>query len=339
VQFLTDNDLDGLDFDWEYPAAPDIDGVPAGDLSEGTDYAKFLASVKSALPSGKTVSFAAPASYWYLKQFPIKTIGKTVDYIVYMTYDLHGQWDSGNEWATPGCATGNCLRSHVNATETLLALSMIQKAGVASNKVIVGVSSYGRSFKMAQAGCTGPNCLFTGDRLHSQAAKGECTDTAGYISNAEINKIIDAGGNIKTWSENATDYLVYNDTEWVSYMSDINKSARMVLYSLYGFGGTTDWAVDLQSYLGDSYYDNPGDIDDMQPRTACDGKYDTLDAVEKDKDKIQDYCLPAYVLDALAKEMENGISGYDAIRKSPPFHPYSAKMDDVLISIASENGL
>lgn len=39
----------------------------------------------------KSVSIAAPASYWYLKGFPIAHISKVVDYIVYMTYDLHGQ--------------------------------------------------------------------------------------------------------------------------------------------------------------------------------------------------------------------------------------------------------
>lgn len=39
-----------------------------------------------------------------------------------MTYDLHGQWDAGNQWASPGCPTGNCLRSHVNRTETMGAL-------------------------------------------------------------------------------------------------------------------------------------------------------------------------------------------------------------------------
>ncbi|KAM7213574.1 hypothetical protein V8F06_011071 [Rhypophila decipiens] len=217
VSFVVDNGLDGADFDWEYPAAPDIDGVPPGDLQEGVNYAKLLASMRSQMPTDKTVSFAAPASYWYLKQFPIKTIAKTVDYIVYMTYDLHGQWDAGNPWATPGCPTGNCFRLHVNATETLLSLAMITKAEVDPNKVIVGVSSYSRSFHMAQRGCDGPNCLFTGDRLHSEAAKGPCTDTAGYISNAEIEEIISKGGNIKKWAENATDYLVYNDgTEWVS---------------------------------------------------------------------------------------------------------------------------
>jgi GH18 family chitinase len=29
---------------------------------------------------------------------PIKEISEVVDYFVYMTYDLHGQWDYGNKW-------------------------------------------------------------------------------------------------------------------------------------------------------------------------------------------------------------------------------------------------
>lgn len=59
---------------------------------------------------------AAPASYWYLKQFPIDKMADVVDYIVYMTYDLHGQWDAGNEFSSEGCTEGNCLRSHGTAS-------------------------------------------------------------------------------------------------------------------------------------------------------------------------------------------------------------------------------
>lgn len=43
----------------------------------------------------------------------------------------------------------------VNMTETYTALSMITKAGVSSNKIAVGVSSYGRSFQMTDSSCTG----------------------------------------------------------------------------------------------------------------------------------------------------------------------------------------
>src|SRR4051812_34590021 len=79
----------------EYPGEPDIPGLPAGspEDEDADNYLGFLRLVKSKLPAGKTLSIAAPASYWYLKQFPIKEISEVVDYIVYMTYDLHGQWD------------------------------------------------------------------------------------------------------------------------------------------------------------------------------------------------------------------------------------------------------
>lgn len=121
-----------------------------------------------------------------------------------------GQWDAGNPWSNPGCPTGSCLRSHVNWTETHNALAMITKAGVPANKVLMGVATYGRSFKMAQAGCDGPNCLFLGDRDNSQAKKGRCTDTAGYLANAEIFEQIDKGYT-RRWADSSTraNYLVY----------------------------------------------------------------------------------------------------------------------------------
>jgi hypothetical protein len=50
----------------------------------------FLVILKNLLP-GKSVSIAAPSSYWYLKPFPIAQMSKFLDYIVFMTYDLHGQ--------------------------------------------------------------------------------------------------------------------------------------------------------------------------------------------------------------------------------------------------------
>ena len=41
-----------------------------------------------------SISIAAPASYWYLKAFPIGKMSNVLDYIVYMTYDLHGNDNS-----------------------------------------------------------------------------------------------------------------------------------------------------------------------------------------------------------------------------------------------------
>lgn len=146
---------------------------------------------------------------------------------------------------------GNCLRSQVNLTETKQSLAMVTKAGVPGKKVVVGVTSYGRSFKMAEAGCWGPDCLFTGDRLNSDAKMGKCTGTAGYIANAEINEIMkDPGQVVKSFvdSSSNSEVLVYDDTEWVGYMSSATKKTRAALYSAWGLGGTSDWASDLQEY-------------------------------------------------------------------------------------------
>ncbi|KAK1833707.1 hypothetical protein QBC39DRAFT_254113 [Podospora conica] len=252
LRFVQEHNLDGIDLDWEYPGAPDLPGIPAADPNEGWDYAVLLSSLKALLPSPKTLSFAAPASYWYLKAFPIELIAQYVDYVVYMTYDFHGQWDVGNKWSMDGCMEGNCLRSHVNMTQTNSALSMITRAGMPSHKVIVGVTSYGRSFRMHQPGCVGPDCRFIGTNKFSYAAPGRCTGTRGYIADAEINEIIRTNPSAVTWTSDQTDYLVYDEFNWVAYMSPTNKASREAYYQSQAMGGSTDWAVDLQSFDWDS---------------------------------------------------------------------------------------
>jgi len=87
---------------------------------------------------------------------------------------------------------------------------VVTKAGVPNNKIFVGESSYGRSFHMADDGCSGPLCDFTGSRTHSDAKPGRCTETSGYISNAEINEIIGRGGSKHFHDgDSNTDVIIY----------------------------------------------------------------------------------------------------------------------------------
>lgn len=125
---------------------------------------------------------------------------------------------------------------------------MITKAGAPSNKVVVGVASYGRSFKMAQAGCDSEGCAFTGSAQVSNANPGRCTGVGGYIANAEIDEIIQTGNVNKKWTKEGSNIMVYNNTEWVAWMDDAMKISRSSFYDSYNFAGTTDWAVDLQKF-------------------------------------------------------------------------------------------
>ncbi|KAL7817792.1 glycoside hydrolase family 18, chitinase [Trichoderma gracile] len=251
VDFLDEYRLDGVDWDWEYPGEPDIPGIPEGTADDATGYFLLLDELKLKLPSSRTVSITAPASFCYV-----------VDYI----------WDYPNKYASPGCPSydqglGNCLRSHVNLTETLNALSMITKAGVPSNMIAVGVSSYGRSFKMSSAGCWTEQCTYTGP--DSGALPGPCTNTSGYISNYEINRIVAGDHSAEAYWDQASfsNIVVYNGTQWAAYMNDSNKATRTALYPAINFLGTADWAVDLlsedgassdSSSSGETIYIDPG---------------------------------------------------------------------------------
>ncbi|KAK2788072.1 hypothetical protein FQN52_006909 [Onygenales sp. PD_12] len=325
VKFIQDHNVDGVDFDWEYPGAPDIPGIPPGNEDDGKNYVKFLKMVRDQLPEGKTLSIAAPASYWYLLGFhPIEDFEAVLDYVIYMTYDLHGQWDHGNKWASP--PDGNCLRSHVNITETTSSLSMITKAGMPANKVVVGVSSYGRSFKMENKDCTGAMCTFVGPE--SAATKGRCTETAGYISDAEIYEIIDENPSAKKSYDPGSDsnILIYNETEWVAYMDQNTKNSRKEFYRNLNFRGTSDWAIDLESMIT---------VPPLPELELCEERtYRTLEDVDKDKDKIPDHCMDIYLIQVQFKTLDAALKKYQDLLEDgydDKFHTYAEYTKDGIV--------
>ncbi|KAJ5088699.1 Peptidoglycan-binding Lysin subgroup [Penicillium angulare] len=333
--------LDGIDFDWEYPGATDIPGVPAGSDSDDDNYLGFLKLMKSTI-GDKSLSIALPASYWYLKTFPIAKMSDYVSYFIYMTYDLHGQWDYNNAYADEGCPSGDCLRSHVNKTETKNSLAMITKAGVPASKIFVGVSSYGRSFGMVDPTCTGPMCKYGGGFDVSTAEAGICTNTSGYISNAELNSILvnvnvnETGYKGRTWydEDSASDIMVYGTegeiTSWVAYMSDDTKTERISWVKGLNFGGVTDWAVDLQDWnLGlDPSSDDVKDLElpDMPKGCPSDDWPDNMDDLEANIDKIDVGCRAQAVVWVLLKILPGVLENYqDAADNYDEYFKYYAE--------------
>ena len=112
---------------------------------------------------------------------------------------------------------------------------------------------------MAQAGCYGPQCTFLGTAGNSQATPGVCTGTAGYIGNAEILGILADSSRVNqnfVDPDSNTNILVYDNTQWVGWMSDSVKAERKALYQGLSMGGTSDWATDLQVYNPPPYTAN-----------------------------------------------------------------------------------
>ncbi|KAL4938837.1 hypothetical protein BDV06DRAFT_225618 [Aspergillus oleicola] len=277
-----------MDFDWEYPSAPDIPGIPSGDPDDGARYLQFLKDVRDKLSSDKTLSIAAPASYWYLKGFPIMNISSVVDYIVYMTYDLHGQWDWNNTWSADGCDGGACLRSHVNYTEIELSLSMITKAGVPNSKIVAGLASYGRSFGM----------------------------TPGYIANAEIDEWLQGDQNITTYFDEVSRSTISYSANgtWVAY-TDNNERNNRITEWWYNRTvlGTSLWAIDLTEFIAEL---PDGTV--LPPITIpnCDQVFTSLNDVEAAADSIQSECMNLYLIQALRSNLTSSVSEYQDVLKT-----------------------
>ncbi|KAI1049556.1 hypothetical protein LB505_008067, partial [Fusarium chuoi] len=116
VSFMSTYGFDGLDLDWEYP----VDTDRGGRAVDFANFPKFMERLKSMMDAAdKGLSITLPASYWYLRQFDIKKLEKTVDFFNIMSYDLHGAWDQGKNYTQP------FLNAHSNLTEIDLALDLL----------------------------------------------------------------------------------------------------------------------------------------------------------------------------------------------------------------------
>ncbi|KAF4944464.1 hypothetical protein FSARC_14670 [Fusarium sarcochroum] len=90
-----------------------------------------------------------------------------------------------------------------------------------------------------QSRVAGPMCIFLGSSEDSLARKGTCTNTAGFIPNAEVDEI--ANKQTSWWKdESDSDIPVHNDTESVASMSPETKSGRISKYKGLNFGNVDD---------------------------------------------------------------------------------------------------
>ncbi|KAI9349492.1 hypothetical protein DFJ73DRAFT_760614 [Zopfochytrium polystomum] len=232
VAMLNAGTADGFDLDWEYPTASDR----GGNAQDIPNYLQLFSDMRKAMPNAP-ISVTAPASLWYLRGFDIKAISSYVDFINYMTYDFHGQWDYANKW------TGPFLRSHVNWTETVDALSLIVRAGVPSNKITLGIAHYARSFRMSSTGCTLPGCTFS-----SQVADaGTCTGTEGIWTQPEIDEYVRLYGEHfnRCFDTQSRSMIGTCGNQWGAYLTEDEKQYRRQQAAAMNLAGTMEWAIDM----------------------------------------------------------------------------------------------
>ncbi|CAO2656569.1 Nn.00g053720.m01.CDS01 [Neocucurbitaria sp. VM-36] len=243
VQLLQTYNFDGVDLDWEYPAADDRGGVKA----DKANFVTFMKELGETFGTRYGISITLPASFWYLKGFDVNALQHHLDWMNVMSYDIHGVWDSGNKH------TGPYVRPHTNLTEIDEGFDLLWRAGVEPSKVVLGLGWYGRSFTLANPACNTPNGVCT----FSEGGKpGECTQSAGTLTNAEINRIIAKGGVTKGYDQKAgVKWITWDSNQWVSYDDGETIQQKLSLANNRCLGGHMVWAVDQDDSASSSTND------------------------------------------------------------------------------------
>ncbi|KAL8979214.1 MAG: hypothetical protein Q9205_005397 [Flavoplaca limonia] len=246
LSFMRNHGFDGVDLDWEYPAADDRGGKEA----DTANYVSLVKEMKAAFGLRYGLTVTLPASFWYLRHFDVKAMQPYVDWFNIMTYDIHGVWDSSNKF------TGPYIRPHTNLTEIDEGLSLLWRAGVSASNVVMGLGFYGRSFKLSSPSCNKPGCTFS-----SGATAGACTGASGILSLAEIDRTIKQYSLTASYdAAAAVKWITWNSDQWVSYDDDQTFKQKSDYARDLGLSGTMVWAVDQaatgsnDAYFGAAFY-------------------------------------------------------------------------------------
>lgn len=143
VKIMQDNQLDGIDIDWEYPCSSQA-GIASSPKDKDT-FTLLIKEIRQQLDvygKGYTLSIAAGALQSYIDGTNMDQIQKYLDYVQLMTYDFHGVF-------TP--TTGHhanlyddgVLEEKISADQ---AIKMFENAGVPIEKIVMGVAFYGRGW-------------------------------------------------------------------------------------------------------------------------------------------------------------------------------------------------
>lgn len=228
--YLSSYRFDGIDIDYEYPSASDRGGHP----EDKFNYLQLVKEMREVFGSKYLISIAAPASYWYLRNFAIGEMSKHLDFINVMSYDIHGTWDADI------ASLGPVVRSHTNIKEIEGALELFLRDGVPSQKLVLGLAYYGRAFQLADPSCNRVDCKFIGP-----AKAGPCTESPGTLAWFEIRDIIESRKAEPVYdADSMSKILTFNSDQWVAYDDDETLILRQNFAGENCLLGTMIWSID-----------------------------------------------------------------------------------------------
>lgn len=229
VDFLIKHNLDGLDFDWEYPALQGDNNVVREEDKE--NFVEMLKSFREALDSiGKQdnthylMTIASGGFRTYLEVNDLKAASEYLDFINIMAYDFYTAGDETTGHHANLFPNGTKGRSASNAVKEHL------EFGVPAEKIVLGVPFYGRMWQQVEPTDHG---LFQSGKFK----RG--------LPNSEIQELMNDSTYIRYWDEKAAAPYIYSkrDSAWITYEDEESMVRKMDFIKENGLGGAMFWEL------------------------------------------------------------------------------------------------
>jgi len=251
--FLETHNFDGIDLDYEFPVADDKDnfGLFVKELRQGLGDKYELTAATSATPSKIAAGY------------PVSIMNQYMDAWHLMSYDMHGSWEGladhhaplyARPWDVSKRDIGDTGSPNVDKS-----VQWLISQGVAKDKIVVGMPTYGRSFTVPSWSDMKPPISPA-----SAGSKGPITGEAGFLGYLEICLGIKNLG--WTGVADSKGPYAYKGDQWVGYdtIDYVKEKAKYILDN--ELGGAMFWDLstdDFNNQCGDGKFPLIGSVNNV----------------------------------------------------------------------------
>nr|XP_003409620.1 chitinase-3-like protein 2 isoform X1 [Loxodonta africana] len=243
IPFLRSHNFDGLDISWIYPGLRDSTRFTEliHELAEAFQK-DFIKSRKERLLLTAGVSAGRQEID---NSYQIEKLAKELDFINLLSFDFHGSWEkplvTGHN--SP-LRKGQLDRGTSSCYNVAYAVGYWINKGMPSEKVVMGIPTYGRTFTLASA----ENSV--GASASGPGAAGPITKSPGFLAYYEICQFLQ-GANITRMQDQQVPYAVKGN-QWVGYDDVESVETKVQFLKNLNLGGAMIWSIDMDDFTGKS---------------------------------------------------------------------------------------